>query len=371
MEILVLICKWAVLLYGISSLIPVFESDMWWIRIWDFPRLQLLTIGILCGLLYFTQSNDALGVKSIFLIVLLVGIGFDLYRIAPYSPLWAPESLEAKNKNLARKISFLAVNVLQDNQDPKKLLHYISKKKPQVILLLEVNQRWFGDLKELKKSHPHSIQHPLENEYGIALYSALPLENAVVKFLIESDVPSIETTVILASKEKIKVFALHPKPPRPQDGPTTERDAELVMIAKAVQKESMPVVVLGDLNDVAWSHTTRLFTRISGLLDPRIGRGPFATFPAKYPLLRFPLDYVFHSKELRLVDIQVLGEMGSDHLPIFVFFSLEPDGAHKQSKPKPNDEDQSEANELLKTNNTLAPPNEIQTSSQLMFIDID
>ena len=75
---------------------------------------------------------------------------------------------------------------------------------------------------------------------------------------------------------------------------------------------------MGDLNDVAWSRTTRLFQRISGLLDPRVGRYFMNTFHADYPLLRWSLDHIFHSTDFGLVEMKRLSHIGSDHFPIYV-----------------------------------------------------
>ncbi|WP_407867160.1 endonuclease/exonuclease/phosphatase family protein [Phyllobacterium phragmitis] len=80
----------------------------------------------------------------------------------------------------------------------------------------------------------------------------------------------------------------------------------------------------GDLGDVAWSHTTRLFQRISGTLDPRRGRGMFRTFQARYPLFRWPLDHIFHHAPYTLVHLQRLRDIGSDHLPVLAELNHRP-----------------------------------------------
>jgi hypothetical protein len=92
------------------------------------------------------------------------------------------------------------------------------------------------------------------------------------------------------------------------------------------------------LNDVAWSRTTKLFQKMSGLLDPRVGRGFFNTFHAHIPLLRFSLDHIFHSSEFRVRKLKVLADVGSDHFPVFVELSLEPEAVLQQPAPAPDAE---------------------------------
>ena len=149
------------------------------------------------------------------------------------------------------------------------------------------------------------------------LYSRLEIGKSEIHYLIEKDVPSFELAITTKTRKKFKLFTVHPKPPSPSQNSTSlPRDAELIAIGKKAAISDLPVLVTGVLNDVAWSHTTRLFMRISGLLDPRMGRGFFNTYHAHYPLLRRPLDHMFVSPHFKLKSIRRLDNFNSDHFPI-------------------------------------------------------
>ncbi|WP_198341842.1 endonuclease/exonuclease/phosphatase family protein [Oceanisphaera avium] len=119
------------------------------------------------------------------------------------------------------------------------------------------------------------------------------------------------------------------------------------MVAKSVKDAKLPVLVAGDLNDVAWSRTTRLFRKISGLLDPRIGRGMFNTFNAKYPLIRWPLDHLFHSRHFKVISIKRLSLKGSDHFSLLTVLSLHPHHTTGEAHLNADQEDKQQAKETL------------------------
>jgi endonuclease/exonuclease/phosphatase (EEP) superfamily protein YafD len=333
--------------YLASSLVPAFKGKAWWVRVWDFPRLQFSLAG--AGLLFYASRSLKQGSTEKRAVVSLLGAGLalDAYRILPYSPLVKLESLPAEKNDPAQMLSMLTCNVYQFNKQRRALLDLIRRTMPDIVFLLEVDKPWVDDCQELKETHPHTLLNPLSNTYGLAFYSKLPLTDAMINFLIEDDVPSIETTLTLRSGQKVKLFGLHPRPPRPQDGPSTKRDAELIQIAIKSKETDLPTVVIGDLNDVAWSHTTRHFRRISGLLDPRIGRGPTPTFPVWPPFMRFPIDHIFHSRSLRIAEMRRLDDVGSDHFPLFARLSFEPETRNEQDAPSPIPGDIEEAHETL------------------------
>jgi endonuclease/exonuclease/phosphatase (EEP) superfamily protein YafD len=90
-----------------------------------------------------------------------------------------------------------------------------------------------------------------------------------------------------------------------------------VLVARAVAEDQGAAwIVAGDFNDVAWSHTTRLFKRLSGLHDPRIGRGLLNTYHARRPLLRYPLDHTFMSAGFAVHELRRVRAPGSDHFAV-------------------------------------------------------
>lgn len=333
----------------IATALPFVRTGAWWARSFDFPRGQILFFGVLLLLLLLFFYDSGTQVNHVITTGLGISVLLQIYRIYPYLPIAPRQAKSSKFQRPDQSISMISSNVLQYNRDASGLLQQVKVCDPDCFLVVEADEWWEEQLRGLEDDYPYQVLHPLSNTYGMLLYSRFPLLNTEVKFLIDEGIPSIFATVTLPSGESVGLICLHPRPPRPdkmQD--STDRDAELLIAAKYIQHNDQPFVVIGDFNDVAWSYTTRLFQRISGLLDPRRGRGFFNTFHAKYPLLRYPLDHVFHSAEFRVIKIKRLPYIGSDHFPIYAHLNYEPDISQNQSAPESDEEDEQEARSMIR-----------------------
>ena len=330
-KIIIFVLGWC--LVG-ATVLPLFSADAWWVRIFDFPRLQILVL-ILVLLVFIQFGVKVKKAGSWILMAVLTGsFVFQAYRIYPYTPLVPVQAKPPECPNC--RLRLLVSNVLMENRKSADLLLLVEKVNPDLVFLVEPDQWWIDQLGALRQRYTHYLEYPLDNTYGLALYSRFELIQPRIQYLVQDDVPSVHSSIKLSSDNVVDLYGVHPRPPVPGLHPrSTERDAELLLVALQVKAAQRPALVFGDLNDVAWSHTNRLFQQISGLLDPRIGRGIFATFHAHIPLLRWPLDHVFFSDDFRLADMRVLSGIGSDHFPISIELSFEPKGAKRQNQPSP------------------------------------
>ena len=329
--------------------IPILKYEAWWIRGFDFPRLQVFCMALLILLLtvvLLPLSDYATWVLLGFTALCTI---YQAWWIAPYTVLYPKEVKDALKSEVDVRIKVMVANVLTPNRNVEQLLSFVHQYEPDVLGLVETDSWWEKRLESLEKEYPHTLKCPLDNLYGMHLYSKIPLTDTEIQFLVEDDVPSMHVLLNLPSGQKIRMHCVHPAPPSPTENEeSSERDAELIIVGKSVAESKLPVIVTGDLNDVAWSATTRLFRKTSGLLDPRVGRGMFSTFHAKYPFLRWPLDHFFHSDHFTLVRIIKLPYFGSDHFPIFIELAYTPQNGDDQNGLDSDEEDEAWAEEKMK-----------------------
>ena len=306
------------LLYNISS---------WYLKVLDFARLQFLVLAVIC-LIAFAALKKHWHFAAIALAVGLVSaIVIQSVYIIPYTFLGEKtvppaEAAEATDKN---SVGILIANVWMKNRKAELFLDIVRDTDPEMVLAMETNQWWVEQLEPLKKDYPYTMIYPLDNTYGMALYSKYPLTESEIKFLHYPDVPSFHTQVQLPSGQVFMFHGVHPVPPVPSEkypDNIGEKEFALVKVGNMVTENKLPDVVAGDYNDVSWSHTARLFKSQGDLNNVRLGRGLYNTFNAKSLIKRWPLDHYFVTSEFALLELERLPDFNSDHFPMYAKFVM-------------------------------------------------
>lgn len=323
-------------LFLLVSILPLFRLKHWVFRVWEFGYIQLtfLQIAVLFLGIFAVEEKNVM-----FYSVSILTLGFVLYHLfllIPFTPFY--KLIQKKNRfpgSRSEQISVIAVNVFQKNESYGKLLKLIAEQDPELLLTIETDQKWQDKLDVLDKAYPYSVKVPLQNTYGMHLYSKLELKNAEVNYYVSDDIPSIRATVVTHDGWEFLFYGIHPPPPSPTEEDTSkERDGEMMSVAKKIRNEGNDyVVVIGDFNNVAWAASSRRFRKISGLIDPRFGRGLVSTFHAKYPFMRIPIDLMFHGERILVKEFKRLNAIDSDHFPLYcTFFVTQRDVEHSTEK---------------------------------------
>ncbi len=337
----------------VGTLIPLLPVGAWLVRGWDFPRVHI-AVGCALLIVLLLVLGAARGWKpdiTIAIALLALAGAWQARRIAPYTPLWPTHVPSAS----APGVRLLVVNLDVRNDRHGAVARMIERERPDVLLLIEMDQAWAAALSGVRADFGGHAEDIREDGLGLALWSKHELDNPEIRELVSEKRPSIHTTIRLDDGRRARFVALHPTPPglpRDHDGDDQDgrydsriRDAELLLVADEIAEQSDEAwVVAGDFNDVAWSHTTRLFQRISGLRDPRIGRGLFNTYHAGYTLLRYPVDHVFVSPGFAVAGMRRVEVPGSDHFAILAELSLELSENHPTGADA---DDREEAEEMV------------------------
>ncbi len=330
----------------IATGLPLINSAEWWIRIFDFPRIQIGALTLMAIILAYVYVDFKWKYKLPLLLILAISLVYQAQFVVVYTPLSKTQAKDSNKPIGDNSFTILVSNVRMENDDKERLHAIVKKYNPDILLITEPDHGWAASINKLDEDFPFAVIYPLENAYGMMLLSKLPLTESKVHFLVKDDVPSIFTRFSLPSGSIIDIYGVHPEPPKPGTD-TYERDTELLIIGKKIKESGNPTIVAGDLNDVGWSVTSKLFRKYSELVDPREGRGLYNTYSVFVPLFRYPLDHIFYSREFGLVTLKKLEDIGSDHFPLLIGLNYEPDEDNTEGMEKTSAEENAEVEEKI------------------------
>ena len=168
MDVVFLILVWFSIAVTVASLVPLND---WWIRAFDFPRLQICVLGLFAfvGFLFFWEPTSLLDTLS------LVGLGlclaFQGSKIYPYLPIASKQVLGASAHGDEASLFLLVANVRMENRQAQQLLQIVRDADPDILLIVETDAWWEQQLRGLEDDYGYIVKQVQDNFYGMILYS--------------------------------------------------------------------------------------------------------------------------------------------------------------------------------------------------------
>ncbi len=246
-----------------------------------------------------------------------LSVVFAMVNAAVLLPLYiAPDATSPA----AASYRAVAFNCNRANRLYGPALDWIRRTQPDFFAILECTDAWARELAALDDEYPHEITVTQEDSFGISLRSRHPLHDARVVRLGSTGLASLAAEVELGGT-RLTILATHPLPPT-SGRYWDDRNRQLRDMAAWLAARDGPAILLGDLNCVPWSPPLRRVCREGRMKDARKGFGVCATWPARLALLGCPIDHCLVSPDIHVRNFRTGADLGSDHLPIVVDFTL-------------------------------------------------
>lgn len=325
------------------SALPTIDTNAWWVRLTDFPRLQISIALLLVAVALVAFIKRRPKATGLLLGLIALALGYHVAVLAPYLP--AGSDFERADCAPDDRLSIMVANVKFHNNPSGKLVAMVQRHQPDVFLAMETNQQWDKALAPLAQRMPHAISHITGSYFSIHLFSRLPLVSPEIRFLAGQQTPQIVTGLKLRNGETIDFLGIHPRPPLPSQS-ALGRDAVLLKTGLLLRDRERPGLVAGDFNAVPWERATALMQRIARLIDPRVGYGYVPTYDAKSWWMSWPLDHIFHETGFATVSLTRGDAFGSDHYPFMAQLCRVPP-ERSEAPPEPSQTDLDEARRII------------------------
>ncbi|MGD1847814.1 MAG: endonuclease/exonuclease/phosphatase family protein [Salibacteraceae bacterium] len=209
-------------------------------------------------------------------------------------------------------LSVAHFNVLKYNLKRELTVAAARDTNADVLSFQEIDSDWERALvKGLKDQFPYYVSVARDqNCYGLAVFSKYPLKQ--VEEFYWKEMVNLQGSIQLPDRS-IAFIASHTKAPTSPSNFRLRND-HLQLLAQRVRLLSGPTITFGDYNIVPWDPAILDYGQQTELMDSR--KNLASTYPSWCAPLAIPLDYIFHSEELRCRAFNTISGTGSDHLGV-------------------------------------------------------
>ncbi len=216
-----------------------FLGGFWWLLdLFSHFRAQyavVLTLAIILSC--FTREYRSAFVFAVFLVV----------NIATIVPLYFGSVGDPD----AAGLQVMLMNVKTDYHNIEQVATAITHYDVEILLLEEVDDHWLRSLQSVLAAYPYSVSSPRIDNFGIALFSKLPLIDPVVtSFGPAVDVPSVQA-IIAWQGRTLTFLGTHPVPPISAKYAQLRND-QLHAVALHSSTLEGSILLMGDLNTTPW-----------------------------------------------------------------------------------------------------------------------
>jgi endonuclease/exonuclease/phosphatase (EEP) superfamily protein YafD len=252
--------------------------------------------------------------RSIHALLFALGmLGALTLLIPPIAGLYRPQPPAVPGHS----VRLLYANVYGPNTNYQALRTLVEHHKPDLVALLEAHEGWKNGLK-LDELFPHRVELTRGYRDGKLIYSRYPLSPPELHRSKDARSMVVQLQVQRTPEDRFQ-FALAHAPSPVSLARLQWRSEFLPWAAGTVQDVEEPLVFALDMNSSPWTTDYENFRSVLRGTDLATGFGYQATWrPAAWIPFRVAIDHVWGKNGVQAERYEVIGDIGSDHLPLLV-----------------------------------------------------
>ncbi|MDA0781527.1 MAG: endonuclease/exonuclease/phosphatase family protein [Rickettsiales bacterium] len=297
-----------ILLFSVSF---SYMASMYWLfdLFSHFVVQYVLIAALLTILLLFAK-------RKMWALITLVICASQAYKVVPYFDI---------NEEVTEdydEVKVLQYNVNRNNVNVDEMTRWIVSKTEDVdiVVLLEVNERWQDAIRRIKWAYPYHISKDMRGGRNMAVFSRLYVDEIEIKYLKDESPVIVLRGETTGYEVPFVLYGTHPPPPIFPSFAQTNQDV-LESIGEHVVKEKIDHrLVVGDFNSTRFSPHFRKMAESSNMKEGDIGLGIGAykpSWPSFLPnLMGITIDNILVSNNIVVQKRERGPAMGSDHYPV-------------------------------------------------------